>query len=113
MGEVGDAASARLGDYADVEDLHEKPEADKERCRDQSNPEKDDEEDEGANAVAGKGDEECSHHGGDGSAGAERRDAGERIAEDLRGHGDNSADEIEDGEAKAPHGVFDLATEGP
>ena len=28
-------------------------------------------------------------------------------------HGDDAADEVEDGKAEGAHGVFDLATEGP
>ncbi len=70
-------------------------------------------EDEGANAVTRKGDEERAHDGGDGSAGAEAWDAGERIAEDLRKHGNDAAGEIEKGEADWAHGVFDFAAEGP
>ena len=61
----------------------------------------------------GKGHDERSHDGGDGSAGAETRDTRKGIAEDLRAHGDDAAHEVEEQEADRPHGVFDLAAEGP
>jgi len=113
VGQVGDAAGFCLCHYADVEDLDEEPEPDQKRGGDQGDPKKNDEEDECADAVAGKGNDECAHHGGDSSAGTERGDAREGIAQDLRGHGNDAADEIKDGEADGAHRVFNFAAEGP
>ena len=113
MGQICDAAGFCLGDCADIEDLDKEPEANEKRGGNEGDAEKDDEEDEGANAVARKRDEKRAHDGGDGSAGTKGGDVGEGIAENLREHGNHAACEIEDGEADGAHGVFDFATEGP
>jgi hypothetical protein len=113
VGKVGYAAGFCLGDYADVEDLHDEPEADEEDRWNAGDGEEDEKEHKCADAVTRKGDEEGAHNCGDGSAGAKSGYAREGVTEDLREHRDDASDEIEDGEAEGAHGIFDFAAEGP
>ena len=46
MGEIGDAAGVHVRHVAEVQDLHQEPEADEKRGGDEGDPEKDEEEDE-------------------------------------------------------------------
>ena len=104
--EIGDAAGAHLGDGAEVEKLDEEPEADQERCRDKGYAKEDKKEEHGANAVAGKRNDEGSHDSGDGSAGAEAGDGGAGSGGDLREHSDEASQKVERGETPMVHGVF-------
>ena len=113
MSEICDAAGVHCRDAAEVEDLHKEPEADQQGGRNEGDPNEDQEENDGFDAIAGIGYQEGSHDCGNRSAGAETGDLRERIAEDLTHHCDDTADQIEEDEAAGAHCVFDFATEGP
>ena len=113
MGEVGYAASVNSGDCAEVEELHQEPEANQKCGGDESDSHKDDEENNSADAVAGIGNEKRAHYGSDCPAGSKAWDARERIAEDLAHHCDYPAGEVEEDEPAGTHRVFDLTAEGP
>ena len=102
VGQVGDAAGARLGDDANVEDLHEKPEADQERGGNQRDPEKDEEEEKVRMRSRGKVMRNAPMTAAMAPLAPRvgmREKGSPRICAD---HGDDAADEIEDGEAKLP-----------
>jgi len=113
VGEVGYAASVNSGDCAEVEELHQEPEANQKRGGYESDSHKNDEENDSADAVARISDEERAHYSSDCSARSKARDARERITEDLAHHCDYPAGEIEEDKPAGSHGVFDLAAEGP
>ena len=113
MGEVGYASGMHRGDTAEVEDLHQEPEADEQCGWDEGDPNEDQKENHGFDPIAGISYQERSHNGRNRSAGTEAWDAREWIAEDLAHHGDDTADQIEEDESAGAHRVFDLATEGP
>jgi len=113
VGEVRYSAGSNGGNAAEIHYLHQEPEADEQRSGDKGDPDEDQEEDDGPDAVARVGDQEGAHHSGDGSAGAEARDTRERIADDLTHHRDRPSKEVEEDEAASAHGVFDLAAECP
>jgi hypothetical protein len=110
---VGYASVLDVSYGAYVDELHEEPEADEKDRRDIRDADEEEEEEERADAVAGIGDEEGSHDGGDGTAGAEGGDVGAGRGGDLGEHRDEAAEEIEDGEAEGIHGVLHRGTEGP
>ena len=91
MGKVGYAAGVYGGHAAEVEKLHQEPEPDQQSGGDECDPNEDQEEHHSLDAIAGVGDEECSHDGRDGATGAQTRNACQRIAKDLAQHGDDSA----------------------
>ena len=101
------------GDGAYVEQLDEKPEADEQDGGDEGDSNEEEEKEQRTDAVAGIGDEEGSHDGGNRAAGAEAGDGGAGGGGDLRERGDEASQEIEHGEAPVVHGVFHRRTEGP
>jgi len=110
---VGDASMLNGGYGAYVDELDEKPEADEQDGRDIRDADEEEEEEDRTDAVVGKGDEEGSHDGGDGTAGPEGGNEGAGRGGDLGKHGDQASEEIEGGEAEGVHGVFHGGTEGP
>ena len=113
MSKVCDSASADLGDCAKIEDLHEKPETDERRGGDEGDPYEDEEEDNGADAIAWIGDEKCTHHSRDSSAGPKAWNTRVGIGHDLRHHGNDAARKVEDEKPETAHSALDLSTEGP
>ena len=110
---VGDASMLDVGYCAYVEELDQEPEADEQDGGNVRDANEEEEEEKRADAVAGIGDEEGSHNGGDGAAGAEGGDVGAGRGDDLGEHRDEASEEIEDGKAEGVHGVFHGRTEGP
>ena len=113
VGEVGDASALDVRYRAGIDELDEEPDANEERGGDHCDPDIDDDDEERFDAVAGVGDDESPHDGGDGSAGAESGDGGGGAAGELGEHSDRAAHEIEDDVAPAAHGVLHLRSECP
>ena len=113
VGQIGNTAGSDLGDCADIQNLHEEPEADEQDGGDVGDSEKDEVEENGANSVARKGNEESSHDGGNSAACAEYRDGGRRVGDYLRHHSDEASGKVEQQEAERAHSVFNFRPECP
>ena len=92
MREVGHPTGSNRRHGAEVEDLHQEPEANKESSGNESDPEENQEKDNGPDTIARIGDQKGAHHGGDGSAGAEAWHAREWSSDDLAHHRNAAAD---------------------
>lgn len=113
MRNVGHAPGLHLRHQADVEELDEKPEADKDRGGNERDAHKDEDDENGADAIARIRDQKRAHDGGDGSAGAEVGDPGGWVGQNLSHHGNHSARQVEKQESPAAHRVFDGRAERP
>ena len=113
VGEISHSASADVCDRTKVDNLDKEPESNQQGRGNEGHANEDDEEDYGANTVARKSHEKCSHDGSDGAAGSERRDLREGVAEDLRHHSHDSSTKIEEEESKRTHCLLNLASKGP